>query len=133
MPDADEERAHRAEQQRNRRLASRNCGYCGEEPAAAMVAWGKRQAAICGDCLAKLQGQTVPAPFCAFDEVHPKDLRPQKALEAVVVEAKLLPAPKTVVEEPKPSLAGRIIGGLGQLFKRRNGRGTIRAIPGESD
>ena len=132
MADTEEERSLRAEQQRTRRLTKRSCGYCGE-PAGAMVGWGKRQAAICEECLAKLQGPAVPVPVCAFDEVHPQDLRPQTSLEAVVVEARLLPARETVVEELKPSLAGRIRESLGRLFRRKHDRGTIRAIPGELD
>ena len=123
---------HRAEQQRARRLANRSCGHCGE-PAQEMKPWGRQRVPICGSCQLKLEKLAAPVPFCAFDEVHPRELRPQTSLEAVMVEARLLPAPDTFVEEQKPSLIGRMVHGVGRLFRRTQGRRALPAIPGESD
>ena len=132
MVDTEEERAQRAEQQRARRLGKRNCGYC-DEPADAMLAWRKRQVAICTPCQVKLETPTAPAPFCAFEEVHPKELRSQTMLEAVLVEARLLPAPELVVEDAKPSLVSRILDVARRLLRRGDRRGTVAAISGETD
>ena len=51
MADTDVERCHRAELQRTRRLAKRNCGRCGN----AALGWGL-QVAICATCQKKLNG-----------------------------------------------------------------------------
>ena len=131
-PPTAEERSQRASQQRQRRLAKRSCGSCGE-PADTMLPWGNQQVPICSPCQMKLETPATPAAFCAFDEVHPKDLRPQTSLEAVVVEARLLPAPETVMEERKPSLVSRMLGVAGRLWRRGERRGTRAAISGESD
>ena len=49
-------REKRAQQQRDRRLARRVCGYCGS-PADLMLEWGgSRPIAICGGCNSRLQG-----------------------------------------------------------------------------
>ena len=127
-----EERSHRAELQRARRLAKRSCGYCGE-PAAAMVTLGGQQTPFCGTCQANLDGPAAPTPWCAFHEVNPVELRPQATPMAILVEARLLPAPEVVVQEPRPSLVGRIIQAAGRVFRPRNGRRTLPAISGESD
>ena len=131
-PPTAQERSQRAEQQRTRRLSSRTCGYCGE-PAQAMVPWGRRPVAICGQCQIKLETPAASAPFCAFDEVHPRDLRPQTSLEAIVVEARLLPAPDSVVEEKRPSLIGRILRAAAKIGRRGDGRNGTRAITGQAD
>ena len=131
-PPTAQERSQRAEQQRTRRLATRTCGHCGE-PAHAMMPWGKQHVAICSPCQLKLEMPATPEAFCAFDEVHPKDLRPQTSLEAVVVEARLLPASETVIEERKPSLVSRMLGVAGWLWRRGERQGARAAISGESD
>ena len=132
MVEVQDERAQRLKQQRARRLAKRTCGHC-DGPADTMLPWGNQQVAICTDCIQKLEAPLAPPPWCAFDEVHPRELRPQTSLEAVVVEARLMPAAETVVEEKKRSLIGRILQGAGALFRGRHGRGTVPAITGESD
>lgn len=132
MAGTDEERSHRAEQQRARRLANRSCGYCGD-PAEAMLSWGNQQVPICTPCQRKLKAPAAPTPWCAFNEVHPRELRPQATPMAIMVEARLLPAPETVVEERRPSLVGRIIRVAGRVFRCGNGRRTLPAISGESD
>ena len=85
-----EERSYRAEQQRTRRLAHRVCGYC-DEPAAAMIPWGRQQIAICSDCNAKL-ARATPVPYCAFHDVDPTELLPQRRPAGLMLEARLLPA-----------------------------------------
>ena len=126
------ERNHRAEQQRTRRLASRSCGHCGKL-AQEMKPWGKQWVPICSPCQVKLETPARPTPFCAFDEVHPRDLRPQTSLEGVVVEARLLPAPEPVVEEKRPSLIGRVLRAAARIGRRGDGRNRTRAITGEAD
>ena len=69
---------------------SRSCGHCGQ-PAAAMLTWGGRQIPICGSCQAKLDGPEMIPPWCAFNEVHPKELREQVPTAGILVEARLLP------------------------------------------
>ena len=109
------EHANRAEQQRARRLAKRTCGQCGE-PAAAMAPWAGQQIPICGTCQAKLDGPTTPEPWCAFNELHTIELRPQVPSAGLLVEARLLPAvePRT----PHRSLGKQILGILGRVLRR---------------
>ena len=74
MADTDVEHSHKAELQKTRRLAKRTCGHCGQ-PAAAMLPWGGQQVAICRSCQEKLDGPEATTPWCAFDEVHSRELR----------------------------------------------------------
>ena len=129
MADTDVERSHRAELQKTRRLAKRSCGRCGQ-PAAAMLPWGGLQVAICASCQAKLDGPEPPTPWCAFNEVHPQELRDQVLTAGVLIEARLLPA----VEIPpqRRSLAGRFLGALGRMLRPGSGRETGTAITGKS-
>ena len=54
-------------------------------------------------------------PWCAFNEVHPLELRHQAPPAGVLVEARLMPA----VELPPQhrSLAGRFLGTLGRMLQ----------------
>ena len=130
--DSAAERNHRADQQRTRRLASRSCGHCGK-PAQEMKPWGKQWVPICNQCQLKLETPATPTPFCAFDEVHPRELRPQTTLEAVVVEAKLLPVTELVMEKKRPSLIGRVLRAIAGISLRGHGKKATRAITGEAD
>ena len=131
-PPTAEERSQRAEQQRQRRLAKRNCGSCGE-PADTMLPWGNQQVPICSPCQRKLEAPAPTAVHCAFEEVHPRELRPQATPMPILIEARLLPAPETVMEERKPSLVSRMLGVAGRLWRRGERQGTRAAISGESD
>ena len=113
--EATDERTHRNELQKARRLANRTCGYC-DEQAATMLPWGKQQIGICHSCQSKLAGAASPEPCCAFDEVHPLDLRPQPIPGPILVEARLLPAPELITEPPRRSLVGRLIRSAGRIF-----------------
>ena len=129
MADTDAERSQRAELQRTRRLAKRSCGRCGQA-AAAMLPWGGLQVAICGTCQAKLDGPEAQAPWCAFNEVHPRELQAQVPTAGMIIEARLLP----VVETPaagRRSHLGRFLEKLGQIFRHGPGRGAKTAITGK--
>ena len=125
MADTDVDRSHRAKLQRTRRLAKRSCGRCGQ-PAAAMLPWGGLQVAICATCQEKLDGPEATTPWCAFNEVHPRELRDQVPIAGVLVEARLMPA----VELPpqRRSLAGRFLGALRRMLRPGSGRRSGTAI-----
>ena len=130
MADTDEERSHRAELQKTRRLAKTSCGRCGQ-PAWAMLPRGGLQVVICTTCQAKLDGPESQAPWCAFNEVHPQELRDQVPAAGVLIEARRLPG----VEIPPPqrrSLAGRFLGSMGRMFRPGSGRRSGTAITGKS-
>ena len=57
-----------------------------------MLPWGGLQVAICATCQAKLDGPEAPPPWCAFNEVHPRELRDQVPAAGILVEARRLPA-----------------------------------------
>ena len=129
MADTDVERSQRAELQRTRRLAKRTCGRCGGL-AAAMLPWGGQQVAICATCQAKLDGPEPTTPWCAFNEVHPRELQHQVPAAGMMIEARLVP----VVETPaagRRSPLGRFLGKLGQIFRPGPGRGDKTAITGK--
>ena len=127
-----EERSYRAEQQRTRRLAHRVCGYC-DEPAAAMLPWGRQQIAICSDCNAKL-ARATPVPYCAFHDVDPTDLLPQRRLAGLMLEARLLPAVEAAPELRPRSLFGRILRAATGPFRSRARRGRRpTALPDDRD
>ena len=130
--EATDERTHRSELQKARRLANRTCGYC-DDQAATMLPWGKQQIPICASCQSKLAGTASPEPYCAFDEVHPLDLRPQSTPRPILVEARLLPVPEIITEQPRRSLVGRLIRSAGRFFTPRNGRRTTKALSGDPD
>ncbi len=65
----------RAASQRERRMARRQCGNCGET-ATTMILWSGQTIPICGSCLSRLNTPTRTEPFCAFHEVQPDLLRP---------------------------------------------------------
>ena len=130
--EATDDRTHRSELQKARRLASRTCGYC-DEPAATMLPWGKQQIPICPSCQSKLAGAASLEPCCAFDEVHPLDLRPQPTPGPILVEARLLPLPEIITDRPRRSLVGRLIRSAGLFFTPRHGRSTPTALSGGSD
>lgn len=132
MAGVDDDRSMRAEQQRTRRLAKRTCGHCGE-PADAMMSWGNRQVAICSLCQLKLDSAPAPTPWCAFNEVHPSELRPQATLMPVPIEATLLPSSEPVAEEPIRSIPGRLLRAAWRIIRPRKGRRTLQALSGESD
>ena len=134
MANTDVERSHRAELQRARRLARRICGNCGAS-AEAMLPWGGQPVPICGNCQAKLAGPDVPTPWCAFNEVHPLEVRPWASASGVLVEARLLPAPVNPAETPqrRRSLASRFLGALGRMLRLGAGRKAGAAITGKSD
>ena len=130
MADIDVERSQRAELQRIRRLAKRTCGRCGGL-AAAMLPWGGQQVAICATCQAKLDGPEPTTPWCAFNEVHPRELQHQVRAAGMMIEARLMP----VVETPaagRRSLVARVLGRLGQIFRPEPRRGTRKVITGKS-
>ena len=131
----DEGQAYRAEQQRTRRLAHRTCGYC-DEPAATMLSWGRQRIPICSDCNAKLARATPPVPYCAFYDVDPTDLLPQRRLAGLMLEARLLPAVEAApAPRPRPrSLLGRILQAATSPFRSRarQGRRTT-ALPSNRD
>ena len=130
--EATDERTHRSELQKARRLANRTCGYC-DEQAATMLPWGKQQIPICASCQSKLACTASQKPCCAFDEVHPLDLRPQATPGPILLEARLLPAPEIITEQPRRSLVGRLIRSAGLFFTPRNGRRATTALSGNSD
>ena len=132
MAGADDDRSMRAEQQRTRRLARRSCGHCGE-PADAMMPWGNRQVAICSPCQLKLDSPPEPTPWCAFNEVHPSELRPQATLMPVPIEATLLPSSEPVPEEPSRSIPGRLLRAAWHIIRPRNRGRRLQALSGESD
>ena len=131
----DEGQAYRAEQQRTRRLAHRTCGYC-DEPAATMLSWGRQQIPICSDCNAKLARATPPVPHCAFYDVDPTDLLPQRRLAGLMLEARLLPAVEAA-PAPRPrsrSLLGRILRAATSPFRSRASQGRrTTALPSNRD
>lgn len=129
MADTDEERSHRAELQKTRRLAKRSCGRCGQ-PAAAMLPWSGHQIPICGSCQAKLDGPESQTPWCAFNEVHPRELQAQVPAAGIMIEARLLPATETPAAGRRSPL-GRFLGALAQIFRLGPGRGNKRAITGK--
>lgn len=98
-----------------------------------MLPWGNQQVPICSPCQRKLETPAPAAVQCAFEEVHPRELRPQATPMPILVEARLLPAPEPVAEQRQPSLVGRIARAVGRLFRPRNGHRTQPAITGESD
>ena len=120
------EHSQRSEQQKSRRLAKRNCGRC-SRPASRMLAWSGQQIPICDDCQEKLDEPKATSPWCAFNEVHPLELRPQATPAGILIEARLLPSLETPT--PRRSLAGRFLGALGRALRprsrRRKGRGAI--------
>ena len=124
-----EERSFRAEQQRARRLAHRTCGYC-NEPAAAMLSWDRQRIPICSDCNAKLARATPPVPYCAFYDVDPTDLLPQRRLAGLMLEARLLPAVEAApVPRPRPrSLLGRILRAATSPFRSRASQGRRTTV-----
>ena len=130
-----DEHSYRAEQQRARRLAHRACGYC-DEPAAAMLPWGRQKIAICTDCNAKLAGATPPVPYCAFYDVDPTDLLPQRRLAGLMLEARLLPAVEAApAPRPRPrSLLGRILRAATSPFRSRASQDRrTTALPSNRD
>ena len=130
-----EERSFRAEQQRTRRLAHRTCGYC-DEPAATMLSWGRQQIPICSDCNAKLARNTPPEAYCAFYDVDPTDLLPQRRLAGLMLEARLLPAVEAApAPRPRPrSLLGRILRAATSPFRSRASQGRRpTALPDDRD
>ena len=130
-----EERSFRAEQQRIRRLTHRTCGYC-DEPAATMLSWGRQRVPICGDCNAKLAKATPPVPYCAFYDVDPTDLLPQRRLAGLMLEARLLPAVEAApAPRPRPrSLLGRILRAATSPFRSRASQGRRpTALPDNRD
>ena len=130
-----DEHSYRAEQQRARRLAHRACGYC-DEPAAVMLPWGRQKIAICVDCNAKLAGATPPVPYCAFYDVDPTDLLPQRRLAGLMLEARLLPAAEAApAPRPRPrSLLGRILRAATSPFRSRPRQGRQpAALPNDRD
>ena len=129
MADTDVERSQRAELQRIRRLAKRTCGRCGGL-AAAMLSWGGQQVAICATCKAKLDGPDPTTPWCAFNEVHPRELQHQVPAAGMMIEARLMPVVETLAAGRRSHL-GRFLGKLGQTFRRGSGRRTKKAITGE--
>ena len=129
MADTEVERSHRAELQKTRRLAKRSCGRCGQ-PAAAMLPWSGHQVPICASCQAKLDGPEAQTPWCAFNEVHPRELRNQVPTAGVLIEARLLPATETPATGRRSPL-GRFLGALARIFRPGPGRGNKRAITGK--
>ena len=72
---------------------------------------------ICGSCQAKLDGPEMIPPWCAFNEVHPLELRHLVPPAGVLVEARRLPAVEPVETPPRSrSLAGRFFGALGRIL-----------------
>ena len=129
MADTDLDRAHRAEQQKARRLARRTCGYC-DRPAETMLPWSGQQIPICGSCQAKLDGPEAQPVWCAFNEIHPRELQAQAPVDGIMIEARLLPMAETPAAERR-SLLARLLGKLGQIFRSGPGRSDRRAITGE--
>ena len=80
-----------------------------------MLPWGSQQIPICESCHAKLDWTETQAPWCAFNEVHPRELQPHVPPAGVLVETRLLPAVESPV--PRRSMAGRCLGALGQMFR----------------
>lgn len=58
----------RADRQRSRRMAHRQCGNCGE-PATEMKSWAGQTIPICSTCLSRLNTPIRTETFCAFHEV----------------------------------------------------------------
>ena len=101
-----------------------------------MLPWGGLQVAICATCQAKLNGPEATTPWCAFNEVHPMELRDHVPDAGVRVEARLMPAPVAELLETPPrhrSLVGRFLGPLGRIMRPGTGRRDRRtAITGKS-
>ena len=119
----------------NRRLAHRTCGYC-DEPAATMLSWGRQRIPICSDCNAKLARKTPPEAYCAFHDVDPTDLLPQRRLAGLMLEARLLPAVEAApAPRPRPrSLLGRILRAATSPFRSRASQGRRpTALPDDRD
>ena len=85
---------------------------------------------ICGRCQAKLDGTEATTPWFAFNEGHPLEIQHQVPAAGVLIEARLM----LIVEVPpqRRSLAGRLLGTLGRIFKPGAGRGASTAITGNS-
>ena len=83
--------------------------------------------AICAICQAKLDGLEATTPWCAFNQVHPRELQAQVPTARIMIEARLLPATETPAAGRR-SLTGRFLGALGQIFRPRSARGTRTAI-----
>ena len=70
---------------------SRSCGRCGLT-AAAMLPWGGLQVGICASCQAKLDGPEPTTLWCAFNEVHPRELQAQVPDASIMIEDRLMHA-----------------------------------------
>ena len=88
-----------------------------------MLPWGRQQIAICADCNAKLARDTAPEAYCAFYDVDPTDLLPQRRLAGLMLEARLLPASESAPEPRSRSLLGRILRAATSPFRSRPRQG----------
>ena len=99
-----------------------------------MLPWGRQQIAICSDCNAKLAGATAPEAYCAFYDVDPTDLLPQRTLAGLMLEARLLPASEAAPEPQPRSLLGRILRAATRPFRSRASQGRQpTALPDDRD
>ena len=71
-----EDRDRRSAQQRARRIATRKCGLHGNQ-AIDMQELGTLSIPICPDCGPALEAISQRDRGCAFDEVHPRRVRPE--------------------------------------------------------
>ena len=130
--DAMKPQGRRAQQQQERRLATRVCGRCGAG-AELMLDWGRQSIPICHPCnelleLAaygyawrKLEGQGIwcdvedhrPCTDCILFQVEGRILEPVTGL---VIQGDLL-------AEPRPGVWGRLLGALGRMLPTRTWRG----------
>ena len=65
----------KADRQRARRMAARQCGNCGE-PATEMKSWAGQTIPVCGQCLSRLNSPAPQTPYCSLYEVRPDMLMP---------------------------------------------------------
>ena len=94
------------------------------------AALGRAAGGDCATCQAKLDGPEATTPWCAFNEVHPRELLDQTPTAGVLIDARLLPA----VEIPpqRGSLAGRFFGALGRILRLGYGRKAGMALTRKS-
>ena len=116
---------------------SRSCGRRGQ-PAAAMLNWGGHRSRSAGAAKQSWRGRSTTTLWCAFNDVHLLEGRPQVPHAGVLVEARLIPVPKPAELPPRrSSLAGRFLGALGRMLRpgsgRRSGNGDHQGDETERD
>ena len=106
-----------SERQKQRRLAKRGCGRCGEQPVK-MEEWSGRWIPICNLCLAKLNAPTPSPVWCAFHEAPPSRFRRPAPSRQPVAEPDPPVETHGVEDTGVRSLLDRVIDCLYWLFGR---------------